>query len=193
MQPDTQNDQPPASAPEKPAPTEPAPPPVMRPLDWYRLKGTKWPLACLAAALSGWDRRCDDDCLVTSDEYDMGVALAELKYQECVTKAAELPDSSARRRVFILTSESEMDAVVAYKPGVAEATALMTAVKDPDADPKMRTDAAASALWDRCLWPPIGPERGRIMDDNPVGYGQTLPLAYLAACGMSYRDVRKKP
>lgn len=160
------------------------------PLAWYRTKGTKWPLTCLAASIAGWDPQQSDEATITSEEYDLAVKRAEQLLEDCRTKAASLPDSTAARRVFVLTHPTQMMGVVAYKPSVAEATQLLIDERE-DGAPHIRIAARAAALWNRVLWP-AGPEVQRLMDDLPIAYGVAYPNAYMQSLGLSMEDVRKK-
>lgn len=171
-------------------------PPVdifMPPLDWQRRKRTKWPLACLAASLAGWDPRCDEDFTVSEAEYDAAVAAAAAKFEECRLAAGKLPDPGSARRVFVLAHGSDMGGVVCAKPSVAEATGLLRQLRDREVPPEMSEMQLMEAMWQRCLWPPAGgPERQRMIDERPLDYGVSYPNAYMRSLGLSSEDVRRR-
>lgn len=165
----------------------------MTPLDWQRRKKTRWPTACLAASLAGWDPRCDEDLVVTEAEYDAAIVAANTKVEECRLAAAKLPDPGSARRVFVLAHIGDMGAVVCYKPSVAEATALLRQLRDRETPAEMSEQQLMAAMWQRCLWPAAGsPEHQRMVDDRPLDYGVSYPNAYMRALGLSSEDVRRR-
>lgn len=181
------------ATPKPPAPT-PAPTPVrMTPLEWQRERRTPWPLACLTASVQRWDPQCDEERdLITGDEYDAAVAGATSLVEHCRTAAASLADSTAQRRVFILHHPTEMAAVVAHKPTVAESLELLRTMQ-ADLPVEMRSKQMIAGMWTRVLWPAAGtPEAQALMDQTPISYGNTYPLAYMRSLGMATEDVRKK-
>lgn len=170
-----------------------APEMFMSPIDWYRQKRTKWEIACLAAAIQNWDPTCADELTVSETEYNAAITLAEMKIIDCRAVAAKLPDSTAQRRVFVLRHPDLMHAIVAYKPNVPESNAHLRASMDPESPPEMRQAATADGLWSRVLYPASATaERQRLMDEYPIAFGSTYPVAYLRALGLSQDDVRKK-
>ena len=165
---------------------------LRRPVDWQEEIKTKWPIACLAAAINGWPADADPDFEITREAYEAGVAAAERKLEECRVQASGLPDSTAQRRVFILAHPGEMTALVAYKPNVPETNAFLDNFYG-DVPPPLRRDMSIAMLWDRVLWPAAGsPERVVIMDDAPAAYGNLYPAAFAKSIGIDFTNVRKK-
>lgn len=175
-----------------PTPSSPAPEIFLTPIDWYRAKSTKWPLVCLASAMQGWDPRCDDEATISGASFDAAIAAAEAKLEECRAIASGLPDSTSARRVFILCLD-DMHAIVAYKPSVAEASSLLRQLNDAESPPELRQAQITEGLWSRVLWPAsASPERQAIMDQLPIAFGNSYPIAYMKSIGLSSGDVRKK-
>lgn len=165
---------------------------LRRPVDWHEEIKTKWPIACLAAAMHGWPKDADPDFEITREEYMAGIAAAERKVEECRTQAAGLADSTAQNRVFVLAHPGEMIGVVAYRPNIPETNAFLDSFYG-DIPPQMRRDISIAMLWDRVLWPAAGsPERVAIMNETPAAYGNVFPAAFAKSLGIDFANVRKK-
>jgi hypothetical protein len=161
------------------------------PFDWWRAKGSKWPLVCLAATMSGWDPRCEDGTMITEAGYDDALACANALVEQCRAEAGKAQDSTAGRRVFVLVHSSDMQAIVVVKPGLADAQALLLSVRGGELAAEQRTQAVATDLWSRCLWPK-GDARQALQDEYPLAYIDAYPNAYFRSLGVDGVDVRKR-
>jgi hypothetical protein len=163
------------------------------PLEWWGRKRGPWPMACLAAALRGWDPACEEQPRVSEAEYDAALAEAQARVDACRTAAQKESDSSAPRRVYVQAHSDLMHAVVAYKPQPADAARILRGVRDSEAPPEQREAQLMYEFWSRVLWPKMGtPEAQEVMDRDPGGYAVGYPMAYLAAIGLRGDDVRGK-
>lgn len=166
---------------------------LLTPLEWWDRKRGPWPMACLAAALRGWDPACEEQPRVSEVEYDAALVEAQARVDACRTAAQKEADSSAPRRVYVQAHDNLMHAVVAYKPQPADAARILRGVRDSEAPPEQREAQLMYEFWSRVLWPKMGtPEAQEVMDRDPGGYAVGYPMAYLAAIGLRGDDVRGK-
>lgn len=166
---------------------------LLTPLEWWDRKRGPWPMACLAAALRGWDPACEEQPRVSEAEYDAALAEAQARVDACRTAAQKEADSSAPRRVYVQAHDNLMHAVVAYKPQPADAARILRGVRDAEAPPEQREASLMFEFWSRVLWPKMGTaEAQEVMDRDPGGYAVGYPMAYLAAIGLRGDDVRGK-
>lgn len=159
------------------------------PLDWWRERRGKWPQACLAAALRGWEASDPDEMpLVTEAEYDGALAAADSKVEECRAKAG-----ADARRVFVLAHPTDMKAVVCVKPQPGDVARILRNLASDEGSPEQREALGMHEVWSRTLWPAEGSaERAALWADDPGAAGVNYPTAYMRAIGVSGRDVRGK-
>lgn len=170
-----------------------AAPQRVTPLEWWGRKRGPWPMACLAAALRGWDPTCEDQPRLGEEEYDAALVEAQSRVDACRTAAQKEADSSASRRVYVQVHDNLMHAVVAYKPQPSDASRILRGVRDSEAPPEQREAQLVYEFWSRVLWPKMGtPEAQEVMDRDPGGYAVGYPMAYLTAIGLRGDDVRGK-